>query len=984
MLPPLTPIHKQNSRKKAPQHALLIPFANKIQILVQNLQSINNKTYILESLLEEKLYEIVCLSETWINEDRAQSIQINNYNFASSYNRRHYRGGGVAILTREGVAYKELVDFKKLSVEYVTECCAIEVIEHNLIIISIHRLDRDIDTFFSVIDEIVKKIKRFTSNKQIILTGDFNIDRKKKRKIYIKLCNILLTCNLHQIINQPTRITKYTSTCIDFLFTNSKNCEAVVNNNGISDHSSLICTYLSNNKQTINQSYFITKRVFTVKNMLNFKSELSNVVWKNILTYNNDINSNFNTFHYTIQALLDKIIPKKRIKVGKKRKTSWLTKGLKKSCRHKRLLKIIVNQTGSKVFKKFHDTYQKVLKKCIKLSKKNNYTKILKTSRNKQKTMWSIINDITRYNNKSKREKIILKDSNVVTECPREIANAFNDYFASIGEPPVSSRRASEAHGCLTAGGSGHPRTIAPIENSMYLQPVTEQEVRKIIQQLPNKYSYGADEIPNTLIKTCIDELSSPLTSIINQSFEEECFPDKLKIAKIKPVFKKGGNKSNISHYRPIALLPVYSKIIEKAMTTRIYNFLEKFKVLNNNQYGFRQNRSTIDAVIKYIQETLTYIQDKHYAVSILLDMTKAYDKVVHNILLSKLYEMGIRGRAFGWIRSYLYNRQQFVEIEFFNDDTLEVEISKSEIRYTNWSIPQGSVIGCILFIAYINQLPNVIHSPCILFADDVSILFKCKDDSESRDNIIKSFQSVQNWLHEHNLEVNLKKTKIMQFRPRQKVKLDLKPVIDKLKIEEAQEYKLLGLTIDTHLTWVTHVQTVKSKLSQFTYALAILKSNTHQEAALSAYYAYAYAWMRYGVLLWGNSTDAQDIFILQKKCIRILFNIRPRNSCRPYFLSEKILPLPCIFILEAALFIRKNINQFTYCKSARRKHLLNLPISDMKIFKQGPHYAALKIYNKVPIQIKSETKDKPFYFKLKQFLLSKCYYTLDEFYCEK
>lgn len=146
--------------------------------------------------------------------------------------------------------------------------------------------------------------------------------------------------------------------------------------------------------------------------------------------------------------------------------------------------------------------------------------------------------------------------------------------------------------------------------------------------------------------------------------------------------------------------------------------------------------------------------------------MTKAYDKVSHKILLTKLYDIGIRGKAHGWFKSYLNNRKQYVEIEYYNNETREIGTMKSGTRCTNWSIPQGSVTGCILFIIYINELPNIINSPCILFADDVSLIFKCDNDNESINNIIQSFETVKNWLLSHNLEINLKKTKLIQFRP--------------------------------------------------------------------------------------------------------------------------------------------------------------------------------------------------------------------------
>lgn len=176
------------------------------------------------------------------------------------------------------------------------------------------------------------------------------------------------------------------------------------------------------------------------------------------------------------------------------------------------------------------------------------------------------------------------------------------------------------------------------------------------MQNLKDKTSSGVDELPTTVIKKCAEELTDPLVSLINQSFYEGAFPDLLKISVIKPIHKKE-SKTDPTNYRPIALLPSFSKIFERAMTNRMNSFFEKFQVFDNNQYGFRKNRSTTLAVYNFIQKALTYINDKKYAVGILLDMTKAYDRVKYDLLLSKLSEAGIRGLAHRWLQSYLrYN----------------------------------------------------------------------------------------------------------------------------------------------------------------------------------------------------------------------------------------------------------------------------------------------------------------------------------------
>lgn len=330
------------------------------------------------------------------------------------------------------------------------------------------------------------------------------------------------------------------------------------------------------------------------------------------------------------------------------------------------------------------------------------------------------------------------------------------------------------------------------------------------------------------------------------------------------------------------------------------------------------------------------------------------------------------------WLRSYLSDRKQCVQIEHLNSSR-EVEIIRSDKRTTNCSIPQGSVLGCTLFLAYINCLPKVSDSVySVLFADDVSLLFKCPNN-ESLDKITSTFNEIKNWLSKNNLEINNDKTSIIQFRPYQKAPLNLSLLSKNIQSKEVNTCLLLGFNIDSYINWKSHVDKLKNKFAQFIYALSVLKRNTDERCALSTYYAYAYSWLRYGVNLWGHSTDANDLFIQQKKCIRIIYNVRQRESCRPLFLKHKILNFPSIYIFETAK-VRKHIHLYEFTKSARRKDMLLLPAPRLQLYKSSPYYSSIVIYNKLPIKIRCVEKDESFNKQLKSLLLQKSYYSIDDY----
>lgn len=421
-------------------------------------------------------------------------------------------------------------------------------------------------------------------------------------------------------------------------------------------------------------------------------------------------------------------------------------------------------------------------------------------------------------------------------------------------------------------------------------------------------------------------------------------------------------------------------------MCDRIYTFCEKYNIFDECQNGFRKNRSTTLAVYKYIQEALNMINNKKYAVGVLLDMTKAYDKVQFGILLNKLYGIGIRGKAHEWLTSYLKNRKQLVEIEYFNHKNNEIEKIQSNSKAINASIPQGSVIGCLLFLLYINDLPKTIEEPCVLFADDISILVSCENNENIEETLNSILTKTCNWMNEHNLEINYSKTKLITFHPYQKTPLTLDFTFNNSKLETVNEFTLLGLVIDTHINWKSHIQKTHSKISKFSYALREIKKTTNLQTALTTYYAYAYAWLSYGVTLWGNSTDAQTLFTLQKKLIRILVNVEQTDSCKPFFQKHSMLTLPCIYILETCKFVRKHQELYSKREGIQSRYLLrhgsrlNLPSSRLKMHSTSPYVMSIKLYNKLPTMIKKEEKTNIFLKKLRQFLINKCYYSVNEY----
>lgn len=347
-----------------------------------------------------------------------------------------------------------------------------------------------------------------------------------------------------------------------------------------------------------------------------------------------------------------------------------------------------------------------------------------------------------------------------------------------------------------------------------------------------------------------------------------------------------------------------------------------------------------------------------------------------------------MRGIAYEWFVSYLKNREQFVDIEYHDLNRRCLMNIRSQKQIVKNSIPQGSVLGCILFLLYINDLPKIIKHNSILYADDITVVFECNDSKDLKQQLHNALLSITDWLDDHNLKLNLDKTKLIHIRPRQKPPIETNFFYNNDKIETVSSCSLLGVEIDSEVNWKVHINKMTGKISRFAYALYQLKRCTNIKTAVTAYYAYAHSWLSYGIILWGNSSQVNELFVLQKKCIRILANINNRDSCRSHFRRLNILTLVSIYIYEICKFLRNHKDLFGRERDdhvrpnmRKRDKLVGSYNTSLKIVSAGTHHMAIKIYNKIPHSIKNIEKDIIFMNELNNYLLLHSFYNLQEFF---
>ena len=622
--------------------------------------------------------------------------------------------------------------------------------------------------------------------------------------------------------------------------------------------------------------------------------------------------------------------------------------------------------------------YNNALRTLIRKAEANYFKSKFSNKQNGIKEMWKHLGYLLCPKRTKKRNsvgRLVINGKTIKND--KEIANALNTYFTNIGQD-LSGKIIPTEQSFMDYLPNRVPKSI-------FMKPMDDIEIATEINLLHNKKSV-LDIFNISIIKYIKDEIIPALVLIFNKSITEGIFPDMLKTAKVIPIFKKGDDFIP-GNYRPISLLSVFDKLLEKIIYRRLKSFLDKFKILYKYQFGFRTNHSTSHALIDITEYIYNALDKGHFVLGIYIDLKKAFDTVNHDILIKKLDHYGIRGVTLDWFRSYLKDRKQ---VTYINETLSEVS------KMCNFGVPQGSVLGPLLFLLYINNINHSLNEVIIkLFADDTNCFFSGEDFDSLMEIVTSEMNSLQNWINANKLTINFDPNKSCYnvFKPKNK---NLPSGYDRgiqmgeniLTYKESTNY--LGIILDDKMNWKAHIAETTSKITKYAGIFAKVRYMMPRRCLTTLYNSFTFPKINYGIEAYGNTTleTLRPLKVAQNRILKIL-QFKPHKSNTNKLYSDfSVLKMEDIFKFSMCNITHKYIhhkeavpqalhtiflqhNDIHSYNTRNKKDLHAQEINTITYGAKQISYITRQCWNELPKEIKQEQNTNTFRQNLKKHFLS-------------
>ena len=904
---------------------------------------------------------ILGLSETWLSSKHSDEIlSIPNYEILRrDASQRGHTGLVVYIHNNVYPFIRRRTDLEPSNVE----CIWIEIkcsMSSPLLLGYLYRhpdsTDQWVDNFVQMMDKVQ------LNNRNVLLQGDFNFNLLEPKPSWQSTFALF---GLTQLVNKPTRISLQSTSLLDHIYTNNSSLFTNVDvpENSISDHFPTICTWKSKPpKLSKNGHTTIIYRVFKNFDKDTFSHDLNRAPFNNVFN-NSDPNQALDSFYSTLLPIIDKHAPLRKKRVKSAVLPGWLTPDIAAAQKQRDHLK--------KRLKQLHKEEIDTLSDSVKSQKETEKEKLAHEYRKQRNKVTYLIRSSQKdyFNRMIKDNKdtaSLWKGINCITQksCSKPCPNyawspdSFNDHFLHSAESLLNDNITSSTSYTVSSNLLNLCQEKLTDDVSFEIPPLGVHEVGALINNLKNKKSMGPDKISPSLLKLSLPYIVEPLTYIYNLCIEHSMVPTALKTAQVFPL-PKSKDVSDLNNFRPISLLSVLSKPLERHTHKHLMNYLEKYKLFYPLQSGFRPHHSCQSALTHLCDTWLTAINQHKLTGAVFLDLKKAFDLVNHKILSKKLSVYLRNSATLSFFESYLENRSQYI--------LTNGRFSSTE--FITRGVPQGSVLGPVLFCIFINDLPKSITDKllsCNMFADDTTLHSSAASMSEVQSSLQKGLNDVSEWCRSNEMMIQPKKSKCMVITSRQKHQLEpltLNLSIDSNTIEQVHTHKVLGINIDDELRWENHINSLSKKLARNMFLLNRLKFYIDVDARKMFFNAHCLSHINYASTIWSNAAEnhLKKLDSLYKRAAKIILP-DPLLSTLQKQTTLDILPLnkqldfnKLVAVFKTRINLAPDHITNLLIESTNRYHSQNylLPLTRIDLFKTSFSFSGAFLWNSLPPYLK-------------------------------
>ena len=794
------------------------------------------------------------------------------------------------------------------------------------------------DAFVSMMDNVQK-------NKcSIILMGDFNIDFLQKQPTWESTTALF---GLRQLIKTPTRVTPTSQTLIDHIYTNNPDTISDVDVPvlGISDHYPVCCTVACKNALSPNctKHSSIVYRCFKHFNEQAFQMDLSLSSFNYVYNFN-EPDPALTYFTETFLRIANKHAPLREKRVKQRLLPPWFTSDIRKAMITRDTLK---KQKKIEDFKRERNRVNNLVRQA-----KRNYFQKIASTQDDISAVWRAVNTLTGKKNSPKQ--------NLPSQLTPDV---LNDFFVSVASKTLDQT------GCRSIDENNYEiptvlRTFCnhrnPNRKTFSVPYLSVYETGKLISKLNSRKSVGLDTVSVQLLKLALPYIVEPLTYIYNLCIQHNSFPTNFKKAKVIPIPKTKSMSTSPSDYRPISILSILSKPLERHIHKHMLSFYEQNSLFHSYQSGFREYHSCQTALTRLTDTWLTALNKREMVGAVFLDLSKAFDLVNHNILMKKLAAYNINQTTLTLIRSYLTGRNQCVQINGMLSGEKPILCG----------VPQGSILGPLLFCIFINDLPLCISSSsvqCDMFADDDTLHASGKNVHDIRYELQTSVNDVSKWCDMNLMALNPSKSNCMLIATRQKHQKQL-PTLDlnlnSKGIKQVSEHRLLGITIDDQMKWQVHIETVGKKIARNIYLLSKIRDIANYEAKRTFFFAHIMSHLSYVSNVWDGSAEVhmKILYSLHRRAIKMLpCRVSPKSEIS--YENLGILPLSKQLLYNKSVLVFRTLcgkspayllDFLTQSERSDSNRRLLLPKPRIDLYKMSFAFSGSTVWNDLPDYIKA------------------------------